>query len=274
MRFDHHEQWILCRLGNRLCGFPSESVREMLALPEIRSVPGSPDCVRGVINLRGKILPIVDLRRRLGMETARDEAEALVALMQQREQDHRNWVAELEASVREKRDFKLTTDPHKCAFGRWYDAYHSENIQVAALLRKFDEPHRNIHRMGIGVLDALSRADMTAVEEILNRGRRLDLARIIGLFEELRATIRDTHRETAVVLAESGSTFAVSVDAVESVERLKEGTIEPLPQIVASTGDRLAGGVGRRTRNDELVLLLDTEKVLDPTGISEDAAAA
>lgn len=39
-------------------------VREMVIMPEVCQVTGVPDYVRGVINLRGRVTPLVDLRRR------------------------------------------------------------------------------------------------------------------------------------------------------------------------------------------------------------------
>jgi purine-binding chemotaxis protein CheW len=45
-------------------------VREIIRLSEITLVPQMPRCVRGVINLRGKIVPVIDLRTRFGFEKA------------------------------------------------------------------------------------------------------------------------------------------------------------------------------------------------------------
>jgi purine-binding chemotaxis protein CheW len=109
------------RTGERN-GIASEDMREMLKMPEVSEVPGA-HSIRGGINLRGRFC----------------------AMMQLREQDHRKWLLELEASVQEHRSFLMTTDPHKCAFGKWYDNYHADNAWLAALLKKVDGPHRQIH---------------------------------------------------------------------------------------------------------------------------------
>lgn len=45
-------------------------VREIIGMMPITPVPLSPDFVKGVINLRGKVIPIVDLRRKFGMSEA------------------------------------------------------------------------------------------------------------------------------------------------------------------------------------------------------------
>jgi purine-binding chemotaxis protein CheW len=54
------------RVGREVFGVPISLVHEIVRVPEITSVPDSPGCVQGVINLRGKIVSVVDLRRRFG----------------------------------------------------------------------------------------------------------------------------------------------------------------------------------------------------------------
>jgi purine-binding chemotaxis protein CheW len=267
------EQWIVVRLQQRLFAVPSAAVMEMLAIPEMRSVPHVPSHIRGVMNLRGRVLPLVDLRLRLGLESSATESRQLVETMRTREEDHRKWVTELEASFREHREFKLTTDPHKCAFGRWYDAYRIPNISLAAVLRKFDAPHKRIHAAGEEVLHHTANQRRDEAMQLVERVRDLELPHMIKLFGDLRTAIHESHRETAVVLEGGGTVYAVSVDAVESVEQLKPGTIEPVPTTAASC-DRLVRAVARRTKNDGIVMLLDTDRVLDEQGYQEPAQAA
>jgi len=54
------------RIGNETYGVRIGSVREIVRVPEITSVPSAPDLIEGVINLRGKIVPVMDLRKRFG----------------------------------------------------------------------------------------------------------------------------------------------------------------------------------------------------------------
>ena len=54
------------RIGNETYGVRIGSVREIVRVPEITSVPSAPELIEGVINLRGKIIPVMDLRKRFG----------------------------------------------------------------------------------------------------------------------------------------------------------------------------------------------------------------
>jgi purine-binding chemotaxis protein CheW len=54
------------RVGAETFGVPIALVHEIVRVPEITAVPEAPGCVEGVINLRGKIISVVDLRKRFG----------------------------------------------------------------------------------------------------------------------------------------------------------------------------------------------------------------
>ncbi len=62
------ELWVSFVLGEELFGLKVEQVREVLRVGTITRVPRSPASLRGVTNMRGRVLAVVDLRVRLGME--------------------------------------------------------------------------------------------------------------------------------------------------------------------------------------------------------------
>ncbi len=57
------------RVGKEHFGVPIELVHEIVRIMEVTSVPDAPDFIEGVINLRGKIIPVIDLRKRFGEKT-------------------------------------------------------------------------------------------------------------------------------------------------------------------------------------------------------------
>ena len=58
------------RIGQETFGLPIAIVREIVRVPEITPVPNAPTYIEGVINLRGRIIPVVDLRKRFGGDIA------------------------------------------------------------------------------------------------------------------------------------------------------------------------------------------------------------
>jgi len=63
---DKDLQLVGIRIGRETFGLPISLVREIVRVPEITSVPNAPEYIEGVINLRGRIIPVVDLRKRFG----------------------------------------------------------------------------------------------------------------------------------------------------------------------------------------------------------------
>lgn len=54
------------RIGRETYGVPITSLHEIVRVPEVTVVPDAPSYVEGVINLRGKIVSVIDLRKRFG----------------------------------------------------------------------------------------------------------------------------------------------------------------------------------------------------------------
>jgi purine-binding chemotaxis protein CheW len=58
------------QVGRETYGVPIQSLHEIVRVPEITAVPDAPDYLEGVINLRGKIVSVMDLRKRFGNKQA------------------------------------------------------------------------------------------------------------------------------------------------------------------------------------------------------------
>ena len=62
-------QLVSFKVGNEEFGLEILKVQEIIRLRELTRVPNMPDFVDGVINLRGKVIPVIGLRRRMGIAT-------------------------------------------------------------------------------------------------------------------------------------------------------------------------------------------------------------
>jgi purine-binding chemotaxis protein CheW len=84
--------FVIFRVKDGLYAVSSESVREIVILPAVVGLPNPAPEIRGVINLRGKVLTLVDLRVKLGLPSAKAEMDALIQLLHDRERDHHNCI--------------------------------------------------------------------------------------------------------------------------------------------------------------------------------------
>ena len=241
-------------------------VREIVTMPKVHPIPGSEKYLRGVINIRDFIIPVIDMRLRLNMASCLEETELFIKMLNERESDHRNWLQELEQSVREKRQFKLATDPHQCAFGKWYYAYDAHSganscIYLDMILPKFEGPHDSIHAIAKKVKEMQDAEEFDEAMALIEKTRNSELARMISLFAEAKAMVRERKRELAIVLEINDKKIAMAVDAVESVEHLNQNINKKMRITQPGTEDAIVERISQRTKNDEMVVVLNVENL-------------
>lgn len=80
-------KYLTFRLAGEEYGIGILKVREIIGLLEITLVPRMPSFVRGVINLRGKVIPVIDLRLKFGMQGAEDTKQTCIIVVEVRQGD-------------------------------------------------------------------------------------------------------------------------------------------------------------------------------------------
>ena len=76
-------------LGQEEYGLEILKVKEIIGYMDITAVPQTPPYVKGVINLRGQVIPVVDLRMKFGMETAQVTDETCIIVVETSHGDRR-----------------------------------------------------------------------------------------------------------------------------------------------------------------------------------------
>jgi purine-binding chemotaxis protein CheW len=64
---DKNNQYLTFVMGGENYAIPVTHIREVLLVPKVTRIPRMPDFMRGVINLRGSVVPILDLKLKFGM---------------------------------------------------------------------------------------------------------------------------------------------------------------------------------------------------------------
>jgi purine-binding chemotaxis protein CheW len=72
------------RVGRETYGVPITALHEIVRVPEITAVPDAPDYLEGVINLRGKIVSVVDLRKRFGQPSTSLDRRSRILVVEHR----------------------------------------------------------------------------------------------------------------------------------------------------------------------------------------------
>jgi len=251
---DGSSLWVIVRAKDNLFGFDATIVGNMIALPKINRVPDSVEYMPGTITVRGAVIPLIDFRVYTGKISAIKEIDDFCSLMDQRLNDHLNWIKELKASVDEKKDFKLATDPHKCAFGKWYDSYRSDDRTIRNILAKFDKPHRVIHGIAEKALRCVAENKPEEAHKIIDRTSSNELQQMVELFSDIKEAVREVgRRRIAIILEIENEKMALDIDEVIAVENITN--IEDAPRNESSSLG--IARIGRRDKTDELVMLME-----------------
>jgi purine-binding chemotaxis protein CheW len=75
-------QLISFTVGEEEYGLELLCVKEVIRVRQVTWLPRAPSCVKGIINLRGDVIPIVDLRERFGLEAAEQTAMSRVIVVE------------------------------------------------------------------------------------------------------------------------------------------------------------------------------------------------
>jgi len=262
---DKHYQypWVFFTLKDERYAVATPFVRSMVAMSDVTKIPETPEYIRGAIKIREQVTPLVDLRRRLGMNSFLDTIKDQTTMLQQREKEHRNWLMELEKSVKENRPFTLATNHHKCKFGQWYDSYVPKSYEESEFLKKFKWPHKRIHQVAIHVEDFIKKKEQDKALELIAGTRNNELAEMINLFSNFaKITQEQAKKEISIVLENNKARSAIAVDSIISVERLAKDSIEPMPDFCNTVDESLSTAVAKSSKDNSLVMLIDAESVI------------
>ncbi len=90
-------QLVVFDLANETYGVGIEMVREIIRMQVVTYVPDSPEYVEGVINLRGRVVPVMDLRRRFHLVVTEETAQTRVLVVEIRGE----WIGVIVDAVNE-----------------------------------------------------------------------------------------------------------------------------------------------------------------------------
>jgi len=111
INIDDNKHYINYRLGNENFAISVDRVLEIIQYRTLTKVPNSSDFIKGVINFRGEIVPVIDMHRRFSMERSED-AEGMIVVIDSNTGKSSNHMGLLVDEVEDIIEFKYK-DLHK-----------------------------------------------------------------------------------------------------------------------------------------------------------------
>lgn len=265
------EQLVSFRVADDEYAFDIAKVSEILKVSHISAVPNVPDYVLGLFTIRNHLLPILDMRRLLGLPTLVFERQAM---LDQAVESEKRWAADILNSIESGKKFSGTFDPKKTAFGKWLEGYNTSSVQLELIAKRLKRERAEFYSAGKKLLDSDSSitggsvafsngsADKndTDYNEKANHKEQFEaLSKIIAstileLKESMAAHIREDQR-TMVVECES-MTIGFLVDWVDEVLRIPRSVIDKAPAMAASRKKEIRS-VAKLNAGERLIMIMD-----------------
>ncbi len=245
------QQYVVFSIFGEEFGVSIDRIQEIFRINEITPVPKAPDYVRGVANMRGSIVPVIDIRQRFALPDAVAEFRGFLGNLRQA-------CAEcLEAEG--GRPGKKAADSIKTItglFAGFQPVLESIQLHVAELNSLF-----------LDLQDSLP--DRAVSEEYADWQEKLSsfLSRIAEL---IKTPIQELLKNSKMLVVSSADLIiGLLVDDVEEVVAISAERIETAPALVKAEVDTsYLKGIAKLSGGERIILLLDVDEVLSKRQIS------
>lgn len=262
-------EYLVFTSADQKFGLRQEVLVAIIDMPRHTLIPHMPSHMRGVIDYMGKAVPVYDIRKKMGIATLAEEIKTLIDSLVQLKQDHLSWLEKLKDQVTHGQEISVQTDPHKCAFGLWYDTYKFYSFDLNEYMSFFDAPHKRIHSLAIEVSILIQTGKLDAAKDVIHQAENNELQALLSLFDGAAKKIKQFTYEYAVIFERAnGQRVSILADNLEYFGLLDE-VISPLPMAFSMQHGNFIDALGRKSKGDasEEILILNIEKfLLDETG--------
>ncbi|MCE5280738.1 MAG: chemotaxis protein CheW [Deltaproteobacteria bacterium] len=128
---DHDGKYLTFSLAGEEYGIGILKVKEIIGMMKITMVPHTPSFTKGVINLRGKVIPIVDLRVRFGMESVQYTDKTCIIVVEIARGEREVMIGVIVDSVSEVVNIKGTDVEAAPNFGNCLDTNYIHGMAKA-----------------------------------------------------------------------------------------------------------------------------------------------
>ncbi len=250
-------QLVSFQVGREEFAFPMEHVREILRVQTPKEVPGAPEHLLGVLTVRGRILPIIDLRRLLRQTSfAMDH----VAACRHASGEYQAWLAAQSGAGAGKDDLHGVTAAAE-QLRTWLSAFNSSSQALTETLAQARGLNEHVSKQASAIAEQGADAKgLEALSQDIAASVKAIVAALHTFEEQVEGNIREDQR--IIVVDSNGFQLGLVVDHVNEVLGVQEDAIEAPPNVAHQAGVSLSGIV-KLDDGNRLILLLATGSLLD-----------
>jgi len=246
---------LLIRLGGRSFGLPFQNIRQICPIPSGFNSYGP--AVDEHFVFQGNPFPYVSLWNLLKLKSEYTEYEEMQEMLSSRRQDHLDWMSALEDAIKNGVGFSKPRNPRECAFGKWYYGYHTKNLRLSLLMRSFEWPHAEIHRLADKLLGISESGRIKEALQAFEESKNTTLAELLELFDSTQALLSELQRRIALIVSDGDEWCALGADGVRDIVSI------PMDRIKQSSRMGVQSTVKMIVLDDETVIPLIDWRVLN-----------
>lgn len=260
--------WLIFTLNEQAYAVNSKYVNGIEMRPDtITALPDAPDIYCGLMERRGEVYPLLNMRKAFHFPSVDDESETFGQMIEQRKGDHIRWIEAFERCYNTNEKFTLAVDPHKCAFGKWYDQFSKSTHSITFHIKKIEEPHKLLHESAAMIMNAMNRGEDKKAETLFRKLKNEYYPRVISVLDEVKAVYRSTYRETVVVLSDEKQMLGLLVDEVLAVDKVEPVVGGASINLLAQS--RFFKKVVQNEKIDMEILIVDEEELLKLSDVNK-----
>jgi len=240
---EKEKQLITFIINTEEYAFPIESVREILRVSSITSVPEAPEYVLGILSIRNSILPIIDIRRLFGLASLKEK------IINEMTEITMEWISLLESST----DYNFSGH----ALINWIDNFRTSSVIIGREQQKLKSKCLVISE---AVKKGISKEDKEKYK-----------ADFLNQVESLKKAIREDIKEDQriLVLEINGTPIGLLVDRMKQVIRVPERLIESSSSILKSNRMNTITAIAKLNEGKRLIMLLNENNLFDKVTLEE-----
>lgn len=221
----------------------------------------------GIIKHHGVPVRVFDFAEFLGISSCGQQKEALIDTLTEREQDHVDWLNDLERSIKTGEPFTKARNPSQCAFGKWYDNFDARDEELMEIMRHFDAPHKRIHALADRLLGLKDKGNAEQALKELGVERATTLFELQRLFGRAREQIHDSIRSVVLFVTVDGKSprVALRLNEISDMVSFTPDQITDTASLGVTDNERLAGVLDGylSAGNDKDCLLVNVNGLLE-----------
>ncbi|MCP4788810.1 MAG: hypothetical protein GY881_01085 [Gammaproteobacteria bacterium] len=227
------------------------------------------DAFLGYLYYRNKPVNTFEISTLLGRQSNRQQLTSTIEALEQAEQDHRQWVQALEASLYNDSPFELARSASECEFNNWLtDQIDLADHTTLPLLQRFSDPHSELHALADKLFSISKIKGSEAAMKELRTAKRGLINENARLFKYAQEQLKSSVHPLVLYITRDGVTpwFALILDSMDDIVAYEDEQFTQLREYnfkdtQAAMNDPVYGYIHNPDVNEQDCLILSAERL-------------